>query len=102
MEYLWLIQMIFFYSQSAQSTESQHSGSLIRSNSVKDSEAAKIVTGEKLIEVEKTETGSVSIKPWKIPFSVFYIYVFIYYFKYLIWTFFMQVSKNLNLKERLG
>ncbi|XP_043474514.1 multidrug resistance-associated protein 1 isoform X1 [Leptopilina heterotoma] len=49
--------------QRAQSTESQHSGSLNRTNSIKDNEAAKIVTGEKLIETEKTETGSVK---WKV------------------------------------
>lgn len=49
--------------QRAQSTESQHSGSLVRTNSVKDNEVAKIKTGEKLIEVEKTETGSVK---WKV------------------------------------
>ncbi|XP_033224446.1 multidrug resistance-associated protein 1 isoform X4 [Belonocnema kinseyi] len=47
----------------AQSIESHHSGSLVRSNSVKENDTSKSKTGEKLIEVEKTETGSVK---WRV------------------------------------
>lgn len=43
------------------STESQQSANYIHSNSIKEKEATKSNnTGEKLIEVEKAETGSVS------------------------------------------
>ncbi|XP_014486459.1 PREDICTED: multidrug resistance-associated protein 1 isoform X2 [Dinoponera quadriceps] len=46
------------------STESQQSANFIHSNSIKEKEATKINnTGEKLIEVEKAETGSVK---WKV------------------------------------
>ncbi|XP_016840841.1 multidrug resistance-associated protein 1 isoform X10 [Nasonia vitripennis] len=45
------------------STDSQQSGSLLRSNSVKDKEQIQYKTGEKLIETEKAETGSVK---WRV------------------------------------
>ncbi|KAG7197437.1 hypothetical protein KM043_013293 [Ampulex compressa] len=45
------------------STESQQSGNYIRSNSIKDKELVKPKVGEKLVEVEKAETGSVK---WQV------------------------------------
>ncbi|XP_072760187.1 multidrug resistance-associated protein 1 isoform X6 [Anoplolepis gracilipes] len=45
------------------STESQQSVNYVHSNSIKEKEATKSNVGEKLIEVEKTETGSVK---WKV------------------------------------
>jgi ATP-binding cassette subfamily C (CFTR/MRP) protein 1 len=46
------------------STESQQSANFVHSNSIKEKEATKTNnTGEKLIEVEKSETGSVK---WKV------------------------------------
>lgn len=43
------------------STESQQSANFVHSNSIKEKEATKSNnTGEKLIEIEKAETGSVS------------------------------------------
>ncbi|XP_034949722.1 multidrug resistance-associated protein 1 isoform X2 [Chelonus insularis] len=44
-----------------QSVDSQKSGNLVRSGSVKDN-AIPLKTGEKIIEVEKAETGSVKLK----------------------------------------
>lgn len=44
------------------STESQQSANYVHSNSTKEKEAPKSnIIGEKLIEIEKAETGSVCI-----------------------------------------
>lgn len=42
------------------STESQQSANYMHSNSIKEKETPKPNVGEKLIEIEKAETGSVS------------------------------------------
>lgn len=51
------------------STESQQSGNYVTGNSIKEKGALQPKTGEKLIEVEKAETGSV-----RENHSIYYIY----------------------------
>ncbi|XP_015591556.1 multidrug resistance-associated protein 1 isoform X6 [Cephus cinctus] len=47
------------------STDSQHSESFTRTNSIREKEPLHLKVGEKLIEVEKTETGSVKWHVYK-------------------------------------
>lgn len=104
------------------STESQQSASYVHSNSMKEKETPKPNNiGEKLIEVEKTETGSVSYIGYyydtifskdlhmeqiyfsrrKVSFTsilyIIYIYHYIYYYLHLILIkFFEKTSKQIQ------
>lgn len=85
---LYLFEHLLSSAHRQYSTESQQSGNYVTGNSIKEKSALQPKIGEKLIEVEKAETGSVR--------ESFNIYIYIILNKNIL------IFDNLRSRFKLG